>query len=121
MHLKHKSEVLKCFKRYRRLAENKSGKKIKVLRSDQGTEFTNGAFEDYLEKHGIHHQMAATRTPQQNGVVERKNRAVVEMARTLLLESKLHTRFWTEATFTVMHLLNRVLLRPSANQTPYEL
>ena len=64
MHLKHKLEVLKCFKRYRRLAKNESGKNIKVLRSDQGTEFTNGAFEDYLEKHIIHHQMAATRTPQ---------------------------------------------------------
>ncbi|MGM4901615.1 integrase catalytic domain-containing protein, partial [Escherichia coli] len=63
MHLKYKLEVLNCFKRYRRLAENESGRKIKVLRSDQGTEFTNEAFEDYLEKHGIHHQMAAVRTP----------------------------------------------------------
>ena len=91
------------------------------MRSDQGTEFTNGAFEDYLEKHGIHHQMAAARTHQQNGVVERKNRAVVEMARTLLLESKLHTRFWTEATFIAVHLLNRVLLRPKTDKTPYKL
>ena len=65
--------------------------------------------------------MVAARTPQQNGVVERKNRAVVEMARTLLLESKLHTIFWIEAIFTAMHLLNRVLLRPNTDKTPYEL
>ena len=65
--------------------------------------------------------MAAARTPQQNGVVERKNRAVVEMARTLILESKLHIRFWTEATFTAVHLLNRVLLKPNTDKTPYEL
>ena len=54
-------------------------------------------------------------------MVERKNRVVVEMARTLLLESKVHTRFWTEATFTAVHLLNRVLLKPNTDKTPYEL
>lgn len=72
MHIKHKNEALGCFKRYLRLAQNQLGKKIKVLRTDNGMEFTSHEFEVYLEKHGIQHQVSSVRTPQQNGVVERK-------------------------------------------------
>ena len=64
MFLKHKNEALDCFKKFRRMAEKDNGYCIKVLRSDQGTEFTNDDFKIYLEKHGISHQMSAARTPQ---------------------------------------------------------
>ena len=68
--------------------------KIKFLRSDKGGEFTSEEFINYCEQHGIKRQYAAPRTPQQNGVVERKNRTMKEMARTMLDESKLLNRYW---------------------------
>ena len=55
------------------MAETNTGHKTKILRSDQGMEFTNGVFEEYLEKRGIQHQLSAVRSPQQNGIAERKN------------------------------------------------
>ena len=61
--------------------------KISSIRSDHGGEFENHAFESFCDKHGIHHNFSAPRTPQQNGVVERKNRSLEELARTMLNET----------------------------------
>lgn len=78
-------------------------------------------FTGYCKKHGIKLQHSSARTPQQNEVVERKNRAVMEMARTMLIETNTSKRFWKEAVVTVVYNLNRCMFRPYTNQTPFEL
>ena len=68
---------------------------------------------NYCNEHGIsHHNFSAPRTPQQNGVVEKKNRTLEEMAKTMLIASGLPRNFWSEADNTACYILNRVLIRP---------
>ena len=76
--LKRKSEAFGCFKIFKKQVENETEQKIKFLRSDNGGEFTSKEFNHYCEEHGIKRQCSATRTPQQNGVVERKNKTMMD-------------------------------------------
>jgi transposase InsO family protein len=76
---------------------------------------------DYYSNHGIKRQFSITRTPQQNGVVERKNRTVQEMTRTMIMDSKLTDIFWTQAVHTIVHIQNRVILRNNTDKTLCEL
>jgi hypothetical protein len=76
---------------------------------------------DYYNNHGIKIQFFVARTPQQNGVVERQNRIVQKMARTMIMDSKLTDIFWTQAVHTKVHIQNRVMLRNNSDKTPYEL
>ncbi|GJU29839.1 ribonuclease H-like domain-containing protein [Tanacetum coccineum] len=76
--------------------------------------------EEFLEK-GIKREFSVARTPQQNGVAERKNRTLIEAARTMLVDSKFPTTFWAEAVNTACYVLNRVLVIKPHNKTPYEL
>jgi transposase InsO family protein len=119
--LKNKSEAFENFKIYKEMVENEMDSKIKCLRSDNGGEFTSKEFMDYCNNHGIKRQFFVARTPQQNGVVERKNMTVQEMARTMLMDSKLTDIFWTQAVHTTVHIQNRVMLRNNTDKTPYEL
>lgn len=119
--LKHKSEALDMFKVFKNQVENQIGGRIKCLRSNRGGEFTSEDFTKYYEKHGIRRQLSAARTPQQNGVVERKNRTMQEMIRTMLIESKVVDRFWKETIHTTIYIQNRCMLRPNENKTPYEM
>ncbi|WJX51639.1 hypothetical protein P8452_37816 [Trifolium repens] len=100
-----------------------SEKSLKILkiRSDHGGEFENEPFATYCEDHGIVHEFSAPRTPQQNGVVERKNRSLQEMARTMMHETKLAKHFWAEAVNTACYIQNRIYIRPILNKTTYEL
>jgi len=75
----------------------------------------------FVKKFGIRHNFSAPRTPHQNGVVERKNRALEQIARTLLNETNLPKYFWADAINTVCYVMNRVLIRPILKKTPYEL
>jgi hypothetical protein len=77
--------------------------------------------EEYLEEEGIKHKFSAPYTPQQNGVVERKNRTLIDMARTMLGEFKTPGRFWSEAVNTACHAINRVYLHRLLKKTSYEL
>jgi transposase InsO family protein len=119
--LRNKSEAFENFKVYKEMVENEMDSKIKCLRSDNGGEFTSKEFMDYCNRHGIKRQFSVARTPQQNGVVERKNMTVQEMARTMLMDSKLTDIFWTQAVHTTVHIQNRVMLRNNTDKTPYEL
>jgi transposase InsO family protein len=87
--LRNKSEVFENFKVYKEMVENEMDSKIKCLRSNNGGEFTSKEFMDYCIRHGIKRQFSIARTPQQNGVVERKNTTVQEMARKFLMDSTL--------------------------------
>ena len=91
--LKHKDEAFEKFQAFKDLVENESDRKIKCLRSDRGGEFTSDEFFDFCEQYGIKRQFSTARTPQQNGVVERMNRIVQQMARAMLDESRTPTTF----------------------------
>ena len=119
--LAHKNDVFHEFSKLCRKIQNEKCFIIPCIRSDHGREFENVEFEGFCDEHGIDHNCLAPRTPQQNGVVERKNRTLEEIARTILHENNLPTYFWAEAVNTSCDILNRVLIRPSLDKTPYEL
>jgi hypothetical protein len=104
-----------------RRAQNEFGLRIKKIRSDNGTEFKNSQIEGFLEEEGIKHEFSSPYTPQQNGVVERKNRTLLDMARTMLDEYKTSDRFWAEAVNTACYAINRLYLHRILKNTSYEL
>ena len=91
------------------------------MRSDNGTEFKNTQVEEFLDEEGIKHEFSTPYTPQQNGVVERKNRTLLDMARTMLDEYKTSDIFWCEAINTAWHAINRLYLHKKLKKTSYEL
>jgi transposase InsO family protein len=91
--LEKKSEALMCFKKVKVAAELESGRRLKALRTDRGGEFNSGAFVVFCNEFGIRHNTTTPFTPQQNGVVERRNQTVVEMARCLLKSMKVPSKF----------------------------
>ncbi|GKA73705.1 putative ribonuclease H-like domain-containing protein [Tanacetum coccineum] len=101
------SEILKTFITS---IENLVDLKVKVIRCDNGTEFKNRVMNQLCEIKGIKREFGVARTPQQNGVAERKNRTLIEAARTMLADSKLPTTFWAEAVNTACYVQNRVLV-----------
>ena len=101
--------------------ETESSLKVRVLRSDNGTEFKNSTTNEFCKEKGITHTFSAAGTPQQNGVVERKNRTLIEAARTMLQEAKLPTYFWADAISTACFTQNRTLITKQHGKTPYEI
>jgi hypothetical protein len=95
--------------------------RIKKIRSDNGTKFKNSQIEGFLEEEGIKHEFSSPYTPQQNGVVERKNRTLLDMARTMLDEYKTPDRFWAEVINTACYSINRLYLHRILKKTSYEL
>lgn len=118
--MEHKSMVLEMFKTYKNVVENQLGGKIKMLRTDNGTEYCNGAMTEFLRAAGIIHQTTAPYTPEQNGVAERMNRTLVEKARCMLFDSKMSTKFWAEAVCTAAYIINRSPSKP-CKYTPAEI
>jgi transposase InsO family protein len=108
-------------KKFLRRAQNKFDAKVKKIRSDNDTEFKNTQVEDFLDEEGIKLEFSAPYTPQQNGVAERENRTLIEMARTMLDEYKTSNQFWVEAINTVCHATNRLYLYRLLKKTSYEL
>jgi transposase InsO family protein len=91
---------------------------LKVIRSDNGTEFKNVSFDEFCLEHDIDQQFSAPRVPQQNGVVERKNHTLVEMTRMMLDEHRTPMHFWTDAISTACYISNRIFLRSILHLTP---
>ena len=91
--LGNKNYAFKAFSRLCKRLQNEQELKIKKMRSDHGGEFKNHEFQSYYEENGIHHNLLVSRTPQQNGIIERKNRTLIEMSRTMLVESVLPKYF----------------------------
>jgi len=119
--LESKSDAFSAFKKLVRRLQNTKNNNIGSIRSDHGGEFQNEKFSKFCEKMGILHNFSAPRTPQQNGVVERKNKSLEELARTMLSESSLPKYFWADAVSTSCYVMNRVLIRPILKKTPYEI
>jgi len=118
--LKTKDQASDVFAKFKTEAENNLGYKVKCVRSDRGGEFLAAAFKEICEKAGIKRQLTAPHSPQQNGVVERRNRTVMEMARSILKCMKVPGMFWGEAVRHSVHLLNRLPTKPMGNRTPFE-
>jgi transposase InsO family protein len=118
--LQEKSQTQETLKRFLRWAQNEFGLRIKKIRSDNGTEFKNSQIEGFLEE-GIKHEFSSPYTPQQSSVVERKNRTLLDMARTMLDEYKTPDRFWAEAINTACYSINSLYLHRILKKTSYEL
>ncbi|GJV01726.1 ribonuclease H-like domain-containing protein [Tanacetum coccineum] len=95
--------------------------KVIDIRCDHGTEFKNHLMNEFCAKKGIKREYSIARTPQQNGIAERKNRTLIEAARTMLADSLLPIQFWAEAVNTACYVLNRVLVTKPQMKTPYEI
>src|SRR3954471_12844992 len=119
--LKHKDESYSVFFEFCTQIQSEKECKIIKVRSDHGGEFENRFFEEFFKENGIAHDFSCPRTPQQNGVVERKNRTLQEMDRTMINETNMAKHFWAEAINTACYIQNRISIRPILNKTPYEL
>nr|KAJ0204599.1 hypothetical protein LSAT_V11C500239050 [Lactuca sativa] len=104
-----------------RKTETLTGLKVKQLRSDHGTEFRNSTLEEFCDHKGIGQNFSAPRTPQQNGVAERRNRTLIEAGRTLMIHAGLPMSFWAEAVNTACFTQNRSLIHRIHRKTPYEM
>uniref|UniRef100_A0A2N9GKI3 Integrase catalytic domain-containing protein n=1 Tax=Fagus sylvatica TaxID=28930 RepID=A0A2N9GKI3_FAGSY len=105
--LKNKSEAFAKFKIWKAEVENQTGRKIKCLRTDNGTEYRDGDFLKFCEEYGIKRHFTVRKTPQQNGVAERLNRTITETARCLRLNAELPKIFWAEAVDMACYIINR--------------
>ncbi|KAL3681665.1 hypothetical protein R1sor_024621 [Riccia sorocarpa] len=105
--LRRKSEALETFVRFKAHIELLTGKYIKTLRTDRGGEYTAKAFAAYCAKYGIQRQLSIAYTPQQNGVSERKNRTILDRARSMVAGKNLPAFLWAEVVNTANYLINR--------------
>ncbi|GJZ97125.1 putative ribonuclease H-like domain-containing protein [Tanacetum coccineum] len=119
--LAKKDETSNILKTFIKQIENQLNQKVKIIRSDNGTEFKNRVMLEFCGEKGIKQEFSNARTPQQNGVAERMNRTLIEAARTMLADSHLPTTFWAEAVNTACYTFNRVRVTKPQNKTPYEL
>nr|GEW20573.1 putative ribonuclease H-like domain-containing protein [Tanacetum cinerariifolium] len=116
-----KDETFYILKDFIALIENQLNKKVKAIRCDNGTEFQNAKLIALCREKGIKRDYSNARTPQQNEVAKRKNKTLIEAARSMLADSKLPTMFWIEAVSTACYVLNKVSIINPHNKTPYEL
>jgi transposase InsO family protein len=119
--LEDKSEIQEVLKKFLKRSQNEFDAKVKKIRSDNSTKFKNTQIEDFLDEEGIKHEFLAPYTPQQKGVAKRKNRTLIEMARTMLDQYKTSDQFWAEAVNMVCHATNRLYFHKLLKKTSYEL
>ena len=118
--LRSKDQVADKFVEYKNLIENQTGHKIKSLQSDNGKEFCNARMNEILRSSGISRRLTTPHTPQQNGVAERKNRTLVEMARCMMMESGVPPSLWAEAIAAANFIRNRCPTKSLDGEIPFE-
>ncbi|KAK9215025.1 hypothetical protein WN944_007028 [Citrus x changshan-huyou] len=119
--MRAKDEVLEIFVKWKKLVETQTGRKIKVLRSDNGGEYTSDPFLQVCQNEGIKRHFTVRHTPQQNGVAERMNRTLLEKVRCMLSNAGLDKKFWAEAVSYASHLVNRLPSVAIGGKTPMEM
>lgn len=119
--LQHKTQTTSIFSSFITIAQTHIDSKIKCVRTDNGSEFVNLNFSSLLNKHGIIHQRTCPYTPQQNGVVERKHRHLIELARALMFQAALPNYFWPFSFLMATYIVNRLPSVVLNWKTPYEL
>lgn len=117
--LRHKSEVTGKIISFIRFVQTQTEHKVKIIRSDNGTEYVNGELKQFFEKNGIQHQLTVPYTPEQNGSSERDNRTIVEAARTMIHSSNLCLSLWAEAVNSAVYVLNRTGTSTVKNKSPF--
>ena len=118
--LKRKNEVLEKFKEFKALVEKQTGQHILMLRSDNGGEYVSNEFNAYLREHGIKREKSCGYSPQQNGVAERKNRHIAEVARAMMDEKHMPRPYWAEAVSCAVYIMNRTPTSAVHDITPEE-
>ncbi|XP_071727474.1 uncharacterized protein [Rutidosis leptorrhynchoides] len=119
--LKSKTEVADYFESFYNLMLNQFEKRIKVIRSDNGTEFINNKMNCFITNKGIIHQTSYAFTPQQNGIAERKHRHLLNVARSLMFQGEIPLYLWSECILTATYLINRLSSSVFSGKCPYEL
>lgn len=114
-----KAQVLSVFRKFKDHVEKKSGFEITVLMTDNG-EYASAEFKKCCDDNGIQQQFTVSYPSEHNGVSERKNRTIMEMAKSMMSEKNLPRTFWAEAVYTVVYLLNRLPARLVEGMTPIE-
>lgn len=118
--MRHKNLVFSCFTRFMAFVENPFGMTLKIFQSDGGRESDNSSFRSLCDEKGIHPRFYCPKTPQQNGLVERKHRHISEMGRTLMIASSVPLDFWAEAICTSVFLINRLPTPTMGWRSPFE-
>eukprot|EP00252_Welwitschia_mirabilis_P002409 TRINITY_DN1235_c0_g1_i6.p1 TRINITY_DN1235_c0_g1~~TRINITY_DN1235_c0_g1_i6.p1 ORF type:complete len:1428 (+),score=264.56 TRINITY_DN1235_c0_g1_i6:585-4868(+) len=118
--MKAKNEVFSCFQSFHKMVSTQFDAKVKILRSDNGLEYMDKNFGAYLESNGIIHQTSCAYTSEQNGVAERKNRHILEVARSLMFTMNLPKGYWGDAVMAAAYLINRMPLRVLDYKSPVE-
>jgi transposase InsO family protein len=116
-----KSDAFTTFKTFIKIIHNEFETTIKKVRSDNGSEFKNTRVDELCDEFGIRYQFLAKYTPQSNGLVERKNRTLIDMVRSMLSEYNISHSFWGKATNTACYYSNRLYCHPMLEKTPYEI
>nr|KAJ0215676.1 hypothetical protein LSAT_V11C300142910 [Lactuca sativa] len=119
--IKHKSDASTCLVNFCKMIENQFSKTVKRIRCDNGGEFTSNLMIDFYAKQGILLETTCPHTPQQNGVIERKHRHLLDTARALRFEANLPKMFWGECVLTAAYIINRLPSKTLDHKTPYEL
>ena len=118
--LKSKDQVFEKFLDWKAMVERSTGRKLKAIRTDNGGEFTSKELETHLTAEGVRHELTVPKNPEQNGVAERMNRALVETSRSILVNANLPHKFWAEALSTATYLRNRSPTTAVCGMTPHE-
>jgi hypothetical protein len=118
--VKSKSEVKEVYERFKAKAERQTGRKLKMLRTDNDTESVNSVMKMSMQRDGVTHQTTCPYTPEQNGTAERMNRTLVEKARSMMNDVGLPKKFWAEAVSTAAYIVNRCPTRVLESKTPEE-
>lgn len=117
----NKSEVASIFVNFKTLVKKQFSHHIKLLRTDGGMEYLNYTLRNFLQQHGIYHLISYPYTPEQNDVVERKHRHIIETTRTLLHIASIPYSYWTEAVLTATYLINRMPSKNTNNISLFQL
>ena len=117
---KEKSDAYHHFNIFKNLAESECGERINFFRTDRGGEFNSEEFRNFYDMNGIKRHFTAPYSPQQNGVVERKNRTIMSCVRSMMKEKRLPLELWAEAVNTYVYVLNRSFTKSLLDSTPYE-
>lgn len=118
--LQEKNEAFEKFKNFKVLAEQETKSELRTFRTDRGGEFCSNEFVAFCEKNGVNRHLTAPYSPQQNGVVERRNRTLLEMTRSILKHMKVPNFLWGEAVIHSTYLINRISTKTLDGKTPYE-
>ncbi|GKC84441.1 retrovirus-related pol polyprotein from transposon TNT 1-94, partial [Tanacetum coccineum] len=119
--LRSKDETPEVLIDFLKLVQRGLHAQVRIVRTDKGIEFLNKTLHAYFSQEGIEHQTSIARTPEQNGVVERRNRTLVEAARTMLSTAKVPLYFWAEGIATTCFTQNHSLVIPQHEKTPYHI